>query len=914
MTSRMVRAALVLCLVGTVATASSQTLPKIAFEKYTLANGLQVILSVDKKIPAVNVNLWYHVGSKNEVPGRTGFAHLFEHMMFQGSKHVVGEYLQLAEQAGANLRTGGVNGTTSQDRTNYFETVPSASLEYALWLESDRMGFLDDALTEEKFKNQQDVVKNEKRQGDNNPYAVLEYLVAEHLYPAGHPYAHTVIGSLDDLTNATLDDVRAFFNTWYVPNNCTLTLVGDFDVAEAKRLVQKYFAPLAPGEPLSRPGVNIPVLPSTKQVRAKDRSPQGLLVLVYPTPQTFSREEAALDAAASVLGGGKSSYLYKRLVRELDLASSVSVYNACSEISGEFTIRVQARPGRSLEEIRAVVDEEIAAFARRGPTKDELQRERARRAMDFMSGLQRIGGFGGVADRLNQYNTFLGTPDYFQQDYDRYMNVTAADVTREFTKWVAAAHRLEVHITPEKSGRPDAPEFDRSVVPATGSSVSFAAPKTQGTKLPNGLEVVVASRPGLPLVNAQLIIRSGNILEDADKAGESMLTAAMLDEGTTKRSALKIREDLDMLGASLGVGGGKSGSSLSVECMKQHLDATMEIASDVVLNPTFPQDEFARVQKQTLDGILQMKSNPSVIAGQVFNKMLFGSGHPLGIPSGGTESSVQALGIADLKRNYETYWRPNNAALVFVGDITLDEAVQLASRYFGAWKQASLPPLTLPAFSAPKEHVIYLVDRQNAPQSQIRIGSTAPDRYSKSYYDLQVANALLGGAFSSRLNLNLREEKGYTYGAFSMMANARTHGTWVASAGVQTAFTKESLIEFMKEITGIAGARPVTDSELDGMQKNLTRGFVQQFESNGQVLGEVASHVSYGLPVSDIDRYIPSVEQQTPSSIMETAKKYFSFDNAITVVVGDRAQIEAGIRALGWGRVVVVDADGNPVQ
>jgi zinc protease len=913
MTSRLFRVIVLLALV-TACTASAQTLPKISFEKYTLANGLQVILSVDRKIPAVNVNLWYHVGSKNEAPGKTGFAHLFEHMMFQGSKHVVGEYLQLAEQAGANLRAGGVNGTTSQDRTNYFETVPSSSLEYALWLESDRMGFLDDALTEEKFRNQQDVVKNEKRQGDNNPYAVLQYLVSENLYPVGHPYAHTVIGSIDDLTNATLDDVRSFFNTWYVPNNCTLTLVGDFDPAEAKQLIKKYFGPLAPGEPLSRPGVNIPVLASTKRVHAKDRSPQGLLVLVYPTPQMFSREEAPLDAAATVLGGGKSSILYKRLVRELELATSVAVYNSCSEISGEFTIRVQARPGKSLEEIRTVIDEEIAAFAKRGPTPEDLQRERAQRAMDFISGLERIGGFGGVADRLNQYNTFLGTPDYFQQDYDRYMKVTAADVTREFTRWIAQAHRLEVYITPEQSGRPDAAEFDRSVPPATGSTVSFAAPQTEARKLPNGLDVVVARRAGLPLVSAQLVIRSGNILEDDDHAGESMLTAAMLDEGTTTRSALKIRDDLDLLGSSLGVGGGKTGSAMTIGSLKQHLDATMGIMADVVLHPTFPADEFARVQKQTLDALLQMRSNPSAIASQVFNKMLYGAGHPLGRSSSGTEASVKKLGVDDLRRNYESFWRPNNAALVFVGDVTIDEAVALATKHLGAWKQATLPPLTLPAYSAPKEHVVYLVDRQNAPQSQIRIGSTAPDRYTRHYYDLQMTNALLGGAFSSRLNLNLREEKGYTYGAFSSMTNARSYGNWVASAGVQTKFTKESLVEFRREILGIAGERPVTEDELDGMQRNLTRGYVQLFESNGQVLGEIASFVNYGLPVIDLEKYVPAMEQQTAAGVMETAKKYFSFDNAITVVVGDRAVIEEGIRSLGWGRVVVVDADGNPIE
>ena len=894
--------------------ASAQTPPKIDFEKYTLANGLQVVLHVDKKIPAVNVNLWYHVGSKNEQPGKTGFAHLFEHMMFQGSKHVKGEYLALAERAGANLRTGGVNGTTNEDRTNYFETVPTTSLEYALWLESDRMGFLDDVLTQEAFANQQDVVKNEKRQGDNSPYSVIDYLIADHLYPQGHPYAHTVIGSIEDLTNASLDDVRDFFNTWYVPNNCTLTLSGDFEPAEAKRLVQKYFGPLAPGQPLSRPGVNIPVLARTKQVHAKDRVPLGRLELVYATPPQYSPEEAPLDAVATILGQGKTSLLYKKLVRELELANRVTVWNSCREISGEFHIVVTAREGVDLNRIRDVVDEQISALLSNGPDSDELDRFKAQSAMSFISGLERIGGFGGVADKLNAYNTYLGTPDYFLQDYSRYQQITAADVMREFKAWVAEAKRLEIYITPETSTRPDAEEFDRSIPPALQGAVAFVPPVIETETLDNGLQILVSHRGDMPVVTARLIIKSQDVLESEEKAGRSSLTASMLDEGTATRDAVKIQEDLDRYGASLNVNGSKTGANVSLSTLSRYIDQTFEIMADVVLNPSFPEEDFERMRRQTLESIKQQKSNPSAMASHLFNRLLYGEKHPMGRSSTGTVNSVTMMSTQDLRETWNTYWRPNNAALVFVGDITIEQATALSEKYFSSWKFADVPAQEIPATTAPAKHVVYLFDKQDAPQSEIRIGSIAPARTDPEYYPLQLTNALLGGAFSARLNLNLREDKGYTYGAFCTLMMAKGFGSWSAAAGVQSKFTKESLVEFRKEIEGIGGAIPVTQQEIRNMQDNLTRGYVQNFESSGMVVNQIAPLVSYGLPLTELEAYLKGVEQQTTASVTGMAKKHYRFNNGLTVIAGDLSVIEKAARELKWGKVYVVDDEGKVLR
>lgn len=889
----------------------AQPLPKIPYEKYTLRNGLDVILCVNKNIPAVNVNLWYHVGSKNEAAGKTGFAHLFEHMMFQGSKHVVGEYLALVEQAGANLRAGGVNGTTNTDRTNYFETVPTHSLEYALWLEADRMGFLDDALTQEKFANQQDVVRNEKRQGDNAPYAAVQYAVAEHLYPAGHPYAHTVIGSIEDLTNATLDDVREFYNTWYVPNHCSLALVGDFDPDEAKELIQKYFGPLSPGKPQARPGVNIPFLPRHKAVRIEDRVPQPRLQFVYPVPQHFSPEEAPLDYAASILGQGKTSRLYRSLVRDQQLASSVVVYNAAREIAGEFHVIVTGRPGTDPARLRAVIDSQFTDFAENGPTRDELERLKVETSMNFLGSLERIGGFGGIADRLNSYNTYLGDPDYFQRDHDRYQAITTTDVRREFRRWIAEAHRLEVLVEPETSGRPDAEEFDRGDPPSTEGPVVFDAPRTERRTLDNGLEVVVSARPGLPLVSARLIVKSQDLGESEDKAGRSSLTAAMLDEGTITRGSLRIQEELDRLGARLSVGGEKTGATVSLRCMTEKLDEAFEIVADVVLNPAFDEQEFERQRKLTLDGLRRSMSDPGYLATRLVQQMLYGEDHPLGRSSDGTAESIAALTTADLRETWSTFWRPNNAVLLFVGDITIDRAVEIAQLHLGAWREGTIPEKEIRPAPRRKTPTVYLVDRQGAPQSEIRIGSAAPTRHDPEYHAMQLTNALLGGGFSTRLNLNLREDKGYTYGAFCRLAMGREHGWWMATAGVQSKFTAESLREFRKEIEGLAGAIPIRPGELRNVQRNLTLGFVQNFESNDMVAGQLSTLLGEDVPPTALAEFVPSIQQLTPETVTSTARKHYGFDSVVVVIVGDRAEIETPVRALGWGEVVVLDANGR---
>jgi zinc protease len=893
----------------------SQTSLHISFEKYRLDNGLQVILHQDRKLPVVHVNLWYHVGSKNERPGRTGFAHLFEHMMFQGSKHADGEYITYIERAGANLREGGVNGTTSFDRTNYFETVPREALEYVLWLESDRMGFLTDALTQEKLDNQRDVVKNERRQSyENVPSGRAIQMIFENLFPKGHPYSWLVIGSQEDLDAATVEDVKEFFNTFYTANNCSLVVAGDFEANEAKQLVEKYFGPLAPGPALDRPAQWVPRLEGEKRIVVADRVPQERLYLVWPTPAYFRPGDAELDLASHVLSHGKNSRLYKTLVYDKQMASDVSAFNYSLEIAGVFGVMATARPGQSLADLERVIFDEMARFAEQGPSEEELLREKAKQEYDFISGLERLGGFGGKADLLNQYNTFLKDPDYFSKDYERYQRVTSREIQQAADHYLNTPNRLTVTFTPETSDRPRAMEFDRGRIPALDSKKVFVPPAFNSAELANGLTVIVSERHELPKVAVGMVLKSGAAEDPRHFSGVAWMTAEMLDEGTTRRSALQIQAELERLGTVLGTSAESEVSHISVDALQKNLKPSLDLMADIVLNPSFPEEELDRQRKLRLDSILQERNSPPTICRKVFRSVLFGREHPFGRETAGNESSVRALKREDLDRFYRTYWKPNLAAVIFAGDIDLDEALRLAEDALGGWKAGEVSLSEMPLVDPPQNLKIYLVDRQDAPQSQVRIGSIGPRRKTQDLYAIELMNTVLGGAFSSRLNLNLREEKGYTYGASSAFAYGRRLGFWAAGAGVQTQFTRETLLEFRKELHQIREERPLTAEELDMAKENLTRGFAQRFETLGRLVDQVQDVVSFDLPLEDIQRYPQAIESVSLEQAQGAARKYLNPDRAVTVIVGDLKQIEKPIRDLDIGDVTVLDPRGEPVR
>jgi len=881
----------------------------IPFEKHVLSNGLQLILHTDRKLPIVHVNQWFHVGSKNERPGRTGFAHLFEHMMFQGSANATDDYFRFVETAGANLREGGVNGTTSEDRTNYFATVPSGNLEFLLWLESDRLATLTEALTQEKLDNQRDVVKNERRQSyENVPYGRWDKLLVENLHPAGHPYSWPVIGSHEDLTAATLEDVKEFFRTYYTPNNLSLVIAGDFDRDQAIELVERYFGPIATGPVLDRPRRWLPFLHSNKVVEARDRVPQERTYMVWPGAAYFDPDDAVLDLTARILSDGLSSRLHRSLVYERQICSDATAFNASYEISGAFAIIATARPGVELDEVERVIDEEIEKLAKSGPTGEELNRARTKREFDFISGLERIGGFGGKADLLNQYNTFLGDPAHVAADLQRYRDITPQAI-RDVVKSLTGP-RVLIHFRPEKSERAAESGVNRSETPKLGVDRPFLAPEVRKETLDNGLEIYVVERGELPKVAVTMTSRAGSVSDPGPKPGVAYMTATVLTMGTKKRSAFEIEDSLGDLGTSLSSFAGRETSAVSMELLSRHLDAALEIFSDAALHPTFPDSEFEREKMLHLDALAQDENNPNAVAGRVRSMLTFGPQHPYGRPARGLPGTVQAIVRDDLDAFHRRESNPANSALIFVGDITMATAVDLARRHFGKWKKASLTSPQFPAPSPIAAGPTYLVDRQGAAQTVVSLALPAPKRKSEDYYALRLADAVWGGGgFGTRLNLNLREDKGYSYGVFSNQVLYRHAGIWWASGAVQTDKTAESVVEFIRELDLLAGTKPITEDELESARATRIRGYAQQFESLMRIAGQIAELWSAGLSTDELQREIDETARVTLDECNRAAQRYAKPDRAILLLVGDRKKIAPGLEELR--PIVELDVEGR---
>ncbi|MBA3514596.1 MAG: insulinase family protein [Pyrinomonadaceae bacterium] len=889
--------------------------PKIQFEEYTLPNGLQVILHVDRKLPVVHVNQWFHVGSKNERAGRSGFAHLFEHMMFQGSKNADKEYFQFVEAAGANLFEGGVNGTTSQDRTNYFATVPSGNLENLLWLESDRLLTLPDALTKTKLDNQRDVVKNERRQGlENQPYGRWLKLLMENLYPARHPYSTDVIGSHEDLTAASLDDVKDFFKTYYTPNNLSLVIAGDFDPAEAKRLVEKYFGTIPPGPALERPAKGMSQLEGEKIVEVSDRVPQERTYFAWHTPAFFDPGDAELDLASTILTDGLSARLNKMLVYDKQVASDVTSFQWSRQLTGTFVIWATARPGASLAEVERLVTDEIARLAKEGPTAAELNRAKTKWEFGFVTGLERIGGFGGKADRLNQYNTFLGEPNRFEQDFARYRNASVESVRDVVARRLNTRNRLLVRFRPERSGREAQIAVDRSKMPTLGGDKPFTAPEVKTAKLESGMDLFVVERPELPKVAVRLATKAGSVHDPAGKEGLANLTLETTKRGTKSRQALEIEDALGDLGTAIGGSANYEGSVLGMEVLKRNLAPALVVLSDVVRNPAFTATEVDREKKQRLDLLAQESQNANSVAQRVGPMLAFGADHPYGRPVRGLPATVQSLRPEDLARFHATNWKPGSSALIFVGDITLAEATDLARQNFGTWSGGAAPTVSIPAPRPMGPGKVFMVDRQDSAQTVVAQMLPAPPRKTDDYYALRLADAVWGGGFGTRLNLNLRENKGYSYGVFSFPLLHSRSGAWIAQGGVQTNKTKESVVEFVNELKFLSGTKPITEQELTHARNGRVRGYAQQFESVGRIVDQIGALWTAGLPMSELQREPSELERATLSAVNAVAQKYSAPGGATLLLVGDLAKIEAGIRELNIGEIIIIDPEGKIVM
>jgi zinc protease len=872
--------------------AASDAAPTVEFEKYTLPNGLRVILHVDRKLPIVHVNQWFHVGSKNEKPGRTGFAHLFEHMMFQGSKHASGEYFVYVEKAGANLLEGGVNGTTNQDRTNYFATVPSANLEHLLWLESDRLATLLEATTQEKLDNQRDVVKNERRQGlENQPYGRWYPLMTGAVFPTGHPYSWPVIGSQEDLSAASLEDVKEFFRTYYSPNNLSLVVAGDFDPAAAKALVERYFGDIPPGPALDRPSRWIPTLDSEKVIVVNDRVSLERVYIGWPSPEAFGEDDAALGLAASILTDGLSSRLNKALVYDKPLATAVSSFNISGEIAGLFIVLATARPGTSLSDVERVITEEIARLAKDGPTAAEVDRAKTKRESQFISGLERIGGFGGKADILNQYNTFIGHPGYLDADLARYRALTPDAVRGAVDRWLNRRQRAVLRFHPETSVRPAATTVDRSTMPPLGTDRPFTAPVVKSTKLDNGLDVLVVERHDLPKVAVSLATRAGAGADPPGKAGVAHLTVVTIDMGTRTRNTLEIEEALGEVGTTLTGSAGRESARLGIDVLTRHLSPALAIVADVVLNATFPENEVAREKKRLLDALLQQERNPNALASRIQPMLVFGADHPYGRPVQGLKRTVEGITREDLVAFHQARWKPGSTAIIFAGDITLDEAARLAREHFGGWSGGSAPAVAVPPPSPVPAGRIYLVDRPDAAQTVIAQWMPGPPRKTTDYDALRIVDAVWGGGgFGTRLNLNLREDKGYSYGARGGFGYTKHYGTFSASASVQADATYQSILEIVREVNDLAsGARPVQKDELEREKQGAILGLPSQFATAQAALGNYRRLVYFGLPLDYYNGYVAKIGQVNEAQVKASAARHLRPGQAAYLVVGDGA-------------------------
>lgn len=899
---------------GFVVTALAQSAaPKIQFEKYTLPNGLQVILHVDRKLPVVHVNQWYFVGSANERLGRSGFAHLFEHMMFQGSKNASKEYFEYAENAGANLLEGGVNGTTNQDRTNYFITVPSGNLEKVLWFESDRLATLTEAVDKAKFDNQVMVVQNERRQGlENQPYGRAFKIMLQNLYPVGHPYNTDVIGEHSDLTASTLDDVKDFFRTYYSPNNLSLVIAGDFDPAEAKRLVEKYFGPIPPGPALDRPAKAAVSLAAEKTVEVRDRVPQERTYFAFHSPAYFDPGDAELELAATIMTDGISARLNKALIYDRQLASNVVAFQQGQPLAGNFMMWVTARPGSDLTQIEQIVGAEIARLAKEGPTAAELERAKTKWESGYISGLEGIGGFGGKSDLLNQYNTFLGDPGRFEADLARRRNATADGVRAAVDKYLNTRNRVVVRFRPEKSSRPSGVALDRTKEPALGADRPFVAPTVKSAKLDNGVDIFVVEKPELPKVVVSFATRAGSVSDDNGKGGQASMTARVLRRGTKTRSAVQIDETLGDLGTALNSGSGRESSTAGFDVLKRNLDPAMAVLADVVMNPSFPADEFDREKKLVLDGLAQAANNPNAVANRVATMVAFGADHPYGRPSGGLPGTVGAITRDDLVRFHAANWKPGSSALIFVGDVTLQEATVAARKHFGGWSGGAAPAANVPAIRPMPTGKVYMIDKPGAAQTVVAHVLKGIERRSPDYYPLTLANTVYGGGFGTRLNLNLREDKGWSYGVFAFPQHFLKAGLWVASGGVQTNKTKESVAEFMKELRYIAGEKPISEAEFANAKQSKIRGYAQQFEAYGRITGQIADLWLAGLPMTTLQAETDEIGKLQIGPVNAVAAKYAAVPGTSIVLVGDLNVIQAGIRELNLGEIVILDVEGKP--
>ena len=876
----------------------------ISFEKHTLSNGLDVILHEDHNIPVVAVNVWYHVGSKDEEIGRTGFAHLFEHVMFEGSKHHNSSHFDPLQKAGANL-----NGSTTPDRTNYWEDVPTNYLDLALWLESDRMGFLLDALDQQRLDIQRDVVKNERRQSyENRPYGMAHWHLQEALYPMPHPYHWMTIGSQEDLDAADLDDIKNFFKRFYTPSNASLAIAGDIDMGQALEMVNHYFGDLPPGEPVPRKGRHDSSLRGRIELEMRDSVTLPRTYIAWPTPPEGDIDDAPLEIYQAIMSDGLTSRLHKSLVYEKQIAQSANMRYHSSEIAGQCILSVTAAEGHELDEVEAAADAEMAMLLREPPTDEEITRVKNRIEASHFRQLARIGGFGGRADQLNHYSVFSADPDLINTSLDKYMSVTREDVIR-VAESILGENQVRLRVLPEPTLSPATVSIDRTVMPPPKSEPVFNPPTPTRTKLSNGMGISVIEQRGMPIVAFGVLMDAGASRDPENLPGLAGFTAQMLPEGTTTKTSQEIAQAFEFIGSRISADGRREYTLLSAETLTKHWPTALELTADLVLNPNFPDHEIERVRREHLTELRRGKDEPNAVAEQLMAGLVFQSSSGYGHPLSGTEKSIAALTRDDIASQFNRDYTPANANLIVVGDVSIDEVAKRAEAVFGRWKGG--PSANGQSVVEPSNGTatIYLVDRPGAPQSVIRALNTTIPRLHPDYLGLTLMNYAFGGQFSARLNQNLRQEKGYSYGYQSHVQWFRSSSLMLAGGSVQTEVTKESVFETLKEYNEVRGSRPISEEELENAKASVLRSFPANFERPGAIMGQVLQMVQFGLPDDYLQTVRANVEAVTLDDVHRITQELVRPDQLKILVVGDRQQIETGLRQLDLP-TVVLDADG----
>jgi zinc protease len=909
----------------------------IPYEKYQLGNGLTVILHEDHSDPLVHVDITYHVGSAREEIGKSGFAHFFEHMMFQGSDNVADEeHFKIITESGGTL-----NGSTNRDRTNYFETIPSNQLEKILWLESDRMGFLLDAVTQQKFEVQRATVKNERGQNyDNRPYGLVQEYLSKNLYPYGHPYSWLTIGYIEELNKVNVDDLKNFFLRWYGPNNATLTIGGDINVKQTLTLVEKYFGSIPRGKEVKNVAFPAPVINSDRYVSYTDNFAKlPLLAINYPGVPSFHKDEAALDILTGIIGQGKNSILYKNFIKARK-ALQASAGSYTSELSGEISIRVVPYADQTLADIKKLVNESLLEFEKNGVSDDDLQRFKGEAEAQFINSLASVSG---KVSNLALSQTFTGNPNQIDKQLKSIQLVTKADILRVYNQYIKGKSSVILSVLPKgKEIQPAAPDnytietdkykapdygytglkyvkakdnFDRSKKPGSGANPVVKVPPFWTSQTPNGIKIIGAQNNEIPTVSIFLSIEGGALFasKDTSKAGLANIVGRLLNEDTQNYSTEKISAELQKLGSSITAYGADEEIGFQVSSLTKNIDKTLVLLEERLYKPKFTQEALDRIKKQIIEGLKNAKTQPAQVADDVFSKILYGYDNVRAYGTVGNEHTVANITLADVQSYYDTYLTPSLTSVIVVGDISEIEAKKKLE-FLNKWTAKKVEiPVPLPGKILDKTR-IYLVDIPKAAQSQIKVGYLTGLNYDATgnYYKVGLANYVLGGAFSSRINLNLREDKAWTYGARSAFSSGKYGGDFIASSGIKGNASDSAIVEFIKEIKNY-GENGIKPEELTFTKVSIGQSDARRYETNSQKAVFLSRILEYNLSPNYIDEQNRILNSITQEEINNLNKKYFDVTKAAILVVGDKASIYPGLQRLGY-EIVELDTDGKVKQ